>query len=119
MTKELQGAGPGAPGEPTGATGVANAAGGRGPSSGSVGRAARRAAAKSACRNRGVSNSVPVRTNAAAGTARAELELRFLLVVARAQGRPGAVGEPLARQEVCLVGPARDVDDVILVRRAD
>ena len=38
-----------------------------------------------------------------------------MLVVARAQGRPYAVGEPLARQEVRRISPAWDVDDVILV----
>jgi hypothetical protein len=39
------------------------------------------------------------------------LLVRVLLVVARAQRRPRAVGEQLARQEVGRVGPTRDVDD--------
>ena len=43
-----------------------------------------------------------------------ELERRVRLGVTRVQGRPRTVREPLARQEVGGVGPARDVDDAVL-----
>ncbi len=44
-----------------------------------------------------------------------ELERRAWIVVARGEGWPLAVAEPLAREEVSWVGPAGDVHNCVLV----